>query len=201
MLGYWYQHRRTTEWFGWGLRIPRGSPLAPGIGPVKPIKSMASPRVVPEEAVANGNAQWRKLGRRSCVTVLNKDRTCVFALPPVGESSVWMCWASTLAILCRTGRAGEGSFWNLRSRGWVLSLPRGAERPLPNCLGRLFCSCWPEDRLSLYLAESWWCFRPYSNRFWSLKIICKWSVAYMRVFLYRKIEKKSKLMSFVNVSF
>lgn len=132
-----------------GLRIPRGSPLAPGTGPVKPIKSMSSPRVVPEEAVANGNAQWRKLGRHSCVTVLNKDRTCVFALPPVGESSAWMCWASTLAILCRTGQMGEGSFWNLLSQGWVLSLPRGAERPLPNCLGRLFCSCWPEDQLSL----------------------------------------------------
>lgn len=69
----------------------------------------------------------------------------VSLLCPLWENLLCECAEhQPLAILCRMGQAGEGSFWNLLSRGWVFSLQRGAERPLPNCLGRLFCSCRPE---------------------------------------------------------
>lgn len=37
------------------------------------------------EGVANGNAKWRKLGRFSYVTVLNKDRTAVLTWPLQGK--------------------------------------------------------------------------------------------------------------------
>lgn len=106
---YLYQHCMTTERLPWGSGSPGAPPWPLEQGQGNQWKARpAHVWFLKWLLLTEINAQWRKLGRHSRVTVLNKDWTCVFALPPVGESAAWKCWAPTLVILCRTGQAGEG---------------------------------------------------------------------------------------------
>lgn len=140
----------ASEWLTPRVQTPESSSYSWTPSLISGTRPRAHPKIPPShlwfhaEGVANGNARWRKWGRFSCVTVLNKDRTSVFTRPLAGDSSAW---ASSGCILVRwVGHAMSEARSSTQQRAPREGRPRLAARlPEPH-----------SDMVTIISREAWW---------------------------------------------